>query len=110
MGAMQNNDRNPGRKKSTRGSTKNSSRLQALAQRAAAGDADWGGCDEGRLQAVIVAITALGGAVTFGLSRDNGAHSLTLMLDGGRETLWFNGNADLNEELNSVLGTLEAMS
>ncbi len=52
----------------------------------------------------------MGGAVTFGLSRDQGAHSLTLLLDGGRETLWFNGNADLEEALDEVLGVLDAMT
>ena len=71
--------------------------------------ADWGGCDPARLQAVVVAITALGGAVTLGLSRDLGAHSLTLLLDGNRTTLWFNGNADLDMELEGVKATLDTL-
>jgi hypothetical protein len=54
----------------------------------------------------VVGITALGGAITLGLSRDLGAHSLTLLLDGNRKTLWFNGNADLSEELEGVADML----
>lgn len=93
-----------------RGVVKNSARLEAFAGRSAKGSAEWDTCDAERLKAVVVAITELGGAVTIGLSRDQGAHSLTLLLDGERETLWFNGNADLNEELLKVEGVLEAMT
>lgn len=110
MGAMQNNERSGAKKKKSRGSVRNSSRLEAFSKRGGSGEADWGGCDADRIQAVVVAITGLGGAVTFGLSRDLGAHSLTLMLDGSRETLWFNGDADLAEQLVGVLDTLEAIA
>lgn len=111
MGAMQNNAKSTEQKgKSGRGSVKNSARLEAFADRRGKGSADWGGCDPERLQAVLVGITGLGGAVTFGLSRDQGAHSLTLLLDNSRTTLWFNGDADLDEELAEVLGLLESMT
>lgn len=97
-------------KRKGRGSVKNQSRLDAFAKQKGSTQADWGGCSPATMQAVVVAITELGGAVTIGLSRDVGAHSLTLLLDGGRETLWFNGDADLDAELDKVLGTLLAMS
>jgi len=106
---MQNNAAKAGSKNRKRGSVKNDTRLSAFAARGAGGGADWGGCDCSRLQAVVVAITSMGGAVTIGLSRDLGAHSLTLLLDGERETLWFNGSADLDEELGLVLATLNGM-
>lgn len=109
MGAYQNNEQTGGKRKKGRGSVKNRDRLEAFAGGGAKGSADWGGCDPKWVQTVVVAITTLGGAVTFGLSRDEGAHSLTLMLDGGRQTLWFNGNADLNSELQTVAATLAAM-
>jgi hypothetical protein len=110
MGAMQNHGRNPKKSsKSGRGSVKNTSRLDAFAQQSGKGSADWGTVDARWLQAVVVEITGMGGAVTIGLSRDEGAHSLTLLLDGTRETLWFNGNADLTEELKAVHATLEGM-
>lgn len=92
-----------------RGSVNNASRLAAFASGEATGAGDWGACDPRWLQAVVVAITGLGGAITFGLSRDGGAHSLTLLLDGDRQTLWFNGSADLDEELEKVYQTLETM-
>lgn len=109
MGAMQNNVRAPKKSKGNRGSTRNDSRLEAFAGGKAPGSADWGGCDPKRIQAVLVGITALGGAATFGLSRDKGAHSLTLLLDDTRKSLWFNGDADLDDELDAVVATLAAM-
>ncbi len=110
MGAMQNDERVPKKSKGSRGTTKNSSRLDAFAGGRANGSADWGGCDSERLQAVVVAITTLGGAVTFGLSRDQGAHSLTLLLDNSRETMWYNGDAVLDEELDEVKAMLEVLT
>jgi hypothetical protein len=106
----ENEGRPKGRAKSkTRGSTRNTDRLNAFAGRDGVGTADWGACDPARIQTVVVAITAMGGAITFGLSRDLGAHSLTLLLDGNRKTLWFNGNADLDEELDGVAEVLQIM-
>ncbi len=94
---------------SKRGSVKNASRLDAFAKQSGKGSADWGGCTPERLQAVVTEITSMGGAVTFGLSRDGGAHMLTLLLDEKRETLWFNGNSDLDEELQAAYETLVGM-
>lgn len=96
-------------KKSKRGTVRNDRRLEAIGRRRTAAAADWGGCDPEKIQAVIVGITALSGAATFGTSRDGGAHSLTLLLDGEKETLWFNGDAELTEELQAVVETLDAM-
>jgi len=108
----QQNDEKKGGKSGNagRGSVKNAARLDAFAGRSAKGQADWGACNPERLQAVIVGITGLGGAVTFNLSRDQGAHGLTLLLDDQRQTLWFNGDADLDEELLSVAATLDSLS
>lgn len=97
-------------KKRKRGSVRNDRRLEAIAQRRTTAAADWLGCDADRIQAIVHKITALGGAVTFGTSRDGGAYSVSLMLDGDRETLWFNGDADLDDELQAVTETLEQMS
>jgi hypothetical protein len=96
--------------KQKRGSTNNKKRLDAFSSSKPGRGADWGGCESELIQQVVTEITALGGACTFGLSRDMGAHSLTLLLDGDRETLWFNGNADLNQELTNVVGMLKAMA
>ncbi len=110
MGAMQNNPKQKGRKKGKRGSVNNSGRLEAFSKRGGGDRGDWGECNADRLQAVVVGITSIGGAVTFGMSRNGNSHSVTLMLDGERSTLWFNGNADLDEELGEVLAYLEAMA
>ena len=99
------------KKRSKRGSTDNASRLAAFggsSDRPAA-RADWGECSPEMLAAVVIRLTQLGGALTFGLSRDGGAYMLTLMLDGDRRTLWFNGDADLDAELNKVWQTLDGM-
>lgn len=97
------------KKKGKRGSVRNDRRLEAFAGREKSAAADWSGCDPERLQAVVHNITELGGAVTFGTSRDGGAYSVTLMLDGERETLWFNGDADVDEKLQTVIETLTQM-
>ena len=93
-----------------RGSVNNERRLDAFKKRSGSGSAEWDTCDAELIKAVVCAITELGGAVTIGLSRNQGAHSMTLLLDDARETLWFNGEADLNAALREVLGTIEAMT
>lgn len=98
------------RKKGKRGSVRNDKRLEALSRRRTATGADWLGCDAERIQAVVHRITELGGAVTFGTSRDGGAYSVSLMLDGERETLWFNGDADVDGELQAIDDTLKEMA
>jgi hypothetical protein len=93
-----------------RGSVDNESRLKALFKPGTtAGGAEWAKADPRWIAAVVQAITSRGGACTFGLSRDGGAHSLTLMLNQERETLWFNGDADLDVELEQVWQTLETL-
>jgi len=109
MGAMQNNGATRTSSKKSRGSVRNDDRLEAFSRANTSSGADWGACDPKWVQAVVVNITRLGGAVTFGMSRDMGAHSLTLMLDGTRKALWFNGDAELSEELETVAATLDAM-
>ena len=107
MGAMQNNGDPTEKKKGSRGSVRNADRLEAFARGGKKGGADWGGCNPDLMQAVVVGITGLGGAVTFGLSRDQGAHSLTLLLDGNRQSMWYNGDAELDTELEGVVTTLK---
>lgn len=110
MGAMQNNNDKGTKKKGKRGSVRNADRLDVFARSSPTSGADWGGCDPKWIQAVITSITELGGAVTFGMSRDRGAHSVSLLLDDKRTTLWFNGDANLDEELEGVAATLEAIT
>lgn len=107
---QQNDTRSPNSKtKSKRGSVRNDRRLEAISQRRKGAAADWQGCSPDRIQAIVHGITAIGGAVTFGTSRDGGAYSVTLLLDGDRETLWFNGDVRLDDEMQAVIDTLAAM-
>lgn len=92
-----------------RGSTNNTGRLAAFKDRSTGGSAEWASCDSDLLLAVIDKITGMGGAITIGLARDQGAHSLTLLLDGSRATFWYNGDAVLDDKLREVLATLEEM-
>ncbi len=110
MGLEKNKKHEENAKRGGRGSVNNGNRLDAFANGHGGGGADWGGVDPTKLQSVVVHITELGGAVTFGLSRDKGAHMLALMLDGKRETLWFNKDDDLDEKIDMVEATLASMS
>lgn len=91
--------------KSTRGSANNERRLSSILNHGSEtgpGKADWSSADPRWIAAVVVAISRVGGLASFGLSRDQGAHSLTILLDGERQTLWFNASADLDVELQKV--------
>jgi len=92
-----------------RGSVDNKRRLEAFVGRKDKGSADWGNCDSSWLLAVIIGITELGGAATFALSRDQGAYSVTLLLDGDKQSLWFNGDAELDTELEEIVAVLQSM-
>lgn len=94
-------------KESKRGSTNNSKRLDSLRKKANNHvGADWGNATPEAILGIVVAAQNIGGAVTFGLSRDGGAYMVTILLDGDRETLWFNGEADLAAELFDLYQTL----
>lgn len=98
-----------GKKRGKRGSVRNDKRLAAITRRRTGEKADWSDSPPDLVLAVVAGITSMGGAVTFGTSRDGGAYSLTLLLDGERETLWFNGNADLDDELQAAIEALTQM-
>lgn len=104
------NDRVEPKKRGRRGSTNNASRLEGLQQgRAAKGKADWGTASPEWIAAVVVAASLRGMIVSFSLSRDEGAHGLALYDDGERTQLWFNGDADLDLELEKVFQFLETL-
>jgi len=97
-------------KNGKRGSQNTAKRLDAFRKKAEGHrGADWGGVNPDEIAYVVVSAQNLGGAVTFGLSRDGGAYMVTLLLDGDKETLWFNGDADIETELHDVGDALSAM-
>lgn len=81
----------------------------AFGARETSSGGDWGTCDARWIKAVVVSISGMGGAVTFGLTRDMGAHSLTLMLNGNKKTLWFEPGDDLAGKLEEVYLGLAAI-
>lgn len=93
-----------------KGKGSSSGRMSKLAGQQPGGGADWGNCDPRWLQAVTVGITALGGALILGLSRDGGAYNVTLLLDGERKQFWISCTADLEAELEQVYRFIEALS
>lgn len=93
-----------------RGSVKNSERLSALFTGGGKGMADWDTVNPAWLHAVVVRMSRIGGAATFGVSRDGGAYMLTLLLDGDRQVLWFNGDADVNAELENACYLIDTLS
>jgi hypothetical protein len=92
-----------------RGSVDNAGRLKKLLAGSGqqTGKADWSAADPRWIAGVVHAVTRLGGAVSFGYSRDMGAYSVSIMLDGERETLWFNGGSDIDAELEGVYATFD---
>lgn len=98
------------KKKGGRKSTDVGSRLARLGQGARPeARADWGDVHPERLQHVVLACTRLGGAVSFGLSRDKGAFNLTIFLDGDRRTIWLRPDEPVEEKLLEVALMLDQL-
>lgn len=96
--------------KRKRGSVNNSNRLAGLQPSPEiGGQADWGNARAEWIAAVVVAATLRGMIVSFKLSRDGGAHGLELYESGDKVALWFNGDADLDQELEKVFEYLEGL-
>jgi len=86
------------------------SALDELFLGAAANVADWGSASPGAVLEVIVAMSSVGGAVTFGLSRDGGAYMLTFLLDGSRKTDWLPGDGLLDAWLENAAYLIRTLS
>jgi len=68
---------------------------------------EWADIEPRYIAWVLSAITALGGAVTYGRSRDSGALMVTLLLDGERETKWISPRDDPEAVLTEIAERLE---
>lgn len=69
--------------------------------------ADWVGVDAGLLQQVIATITATGGAVRFGYSRDGGAFSIGIYGDGKPFTEFCPAIADVEGWIKGIIDDYE---
>lgn len=64
--------------------------------------ADWGGVDPELLASVVATVTAHGGAIRFGYSRDGGAYSVGIYGDGEPFTEYLGATADIVEWLEGI--------
>lgn len=94
-----------------RGSVNNASRLAAFGATTEKpqGNADWGSADPRWIAAVVVAATLARMEVSFAITKDGGAHGMKLYdyATGERVQLWFNGDANLDQELEQVWQKLQ---
>lgn len=109
MGTM-----NDGLKKKSagkRGETNVGNRLAGLGGNGSeAGAADWGDAHPDNLVAVVLGVTRLGGAVSFGLSRDKGAFNVTIFLDGEKRTIWVSSSEDVDAALVKIAVHMDGIS
>lgn len=93
-----------------RGSVNNAGRLSGfkVARSETVGKADWTRADPRWVMAVVGAASAAGCEVAFSYTKDGGAFGLKLFDfgNGERVQLWFNGDCDLDGELEQVYYTL----
>jgi len=98
------------RKGKSRGSVNNAGRLAVFAPSPAKqGEADWGKASPQWVADVVSKATLAGVVVSFSLSRDGGAYGLQLYMGGEKAQLWFNGDADLDVELEKVCLNLDTL-
>jgi len=103
-------DNEIGKGKAKRGTNDTASALSALGSRGRnPGKLNWDDADPKNLAAVIVSAVEAGGAASFSRSRDAGAVSLTIYLDGDKKTLWFNKDSSLDDELEVVIHFLSSL-
>lgn len=103
------NARKPRRGGTNGGSENKTGRLGQAFSTGNAPQMDWADVDPRHIVWVLVAVTALGGAVTFGRSRDCGALMVALLLDGERETKWISPRDAPEDVLTEIAEKLEAM-
>jgi len=98
------------KKRNKRGSVNNERRLAALGGKSESkGEADWGTIAPAWVHAVVVAATLKGAAISFSLARNGGAYGVCVLLDGDRQQLWFNQDADVEAELERVFHFFESL-
>lgn len=97
-------------KKGKRGVTNTSRSLEGFGtHQKAKSQMDWGDAMPEMLSASILAVTRAGGLVSFGRSRDLSALSVTVFLDGERKVVWYNGDNDLDGELEKLVHYFDSL-
>lgn len=95
----------------SRGQSKPSSVLAGLGQKAgaSASAADWGAANFSWVAGVVIETTRRGGMVSFGLSRDKGAYSINIFLDGDSRKIWVSGEEDIDAKLEEIVHFMAAL-
>lgn len=70
---------------------------------------DWGDAMPEMLSAAVLAVTRAGGLVSFGRSRDFSALSVTVFLDDERKVVWWNGDNEIDAELEKLIHYFDAL-
>lgn len=62
-------------------------------------EADWGAVDGDGIRNLISVISALGGTITFGYTRDKGCYYIQYYVDGDQDRRFIRQSEDINEQL-----------
>jgi len=89
---------------------RNSSRLDSAFNSTPDMARGWDEVDPRFMQWVVVAASKLGGAVTFGQSRDGQALQVAVMLDGDRKSFWIAPGESIADKLTRIAEVLEALA
>lgn len=94
-------------RQSGRGSTTSDSISKRRAERRAARGtsvpAEWGNVDAERILALIAAVTSQGGLCSFGYTRDGGAFTITVIIEGDKQTDYIRPTEDVNSVLDILI-------
>ena len=78
-------------------------RAERRAARGNADPADWGSADAARVVALISAVTAANGLCSFGYTRDGGTYTVTIILDGEKDTEYCRPTEDISAFLDNLI-------
>ena|SRR5579872_2223235 len=78
-------------------------RAERRAARGNAAPADWGSADAERVLALISAVTGANGLCSFGYTRDGGTYTVTIILDGEKDTEYCRPTEDISAFLDNLI-------
>lgn len=87
------------RDETTENERKDARRAKRRAKRGQKETADWAGVDKTKLCELIELVTADGGTITFGYTRDGGAYYVNYYIDGESEKYYIRPTEDVDEWL-----------
>ncbi len=73
-------------------------------------EADWSSVDASAIRNLIVSINAIGGAIRFGRTRDGGAYSMGLHINGEHTNRYVAITEDINVKLLAITAEIDAFA